>query len=272
MAELVNSSGHSPAVAERMEKSRLFWRHQLRTRGRTGWSDSTVYAYDQLERLWRIRHEISRRPINGGEALDFGCGTGDFSRLLLSLGFSVCGYDPFVDPEIRSRVFRYANTYEQIGLGDHTASLALSITTLDHILDEGDLRLALATIRGCLKEGAEFYMLEYALDSAADRERFGMKNDYQSFHTLVYWQELLRESAFRILEVVPVAHPFISPSHSYHPYLRSVVVRLIQRYPRLGPATVRDRCLRWQAARLLSSSQADNIASSPLKLIRSAAV
>jgi SAM-dependent methyltransferase len=274
MAELVNSNGASQAAADRMDKALLFWRQQLRTRGRTGWFDPVVYAYDQLERVKRIREEIAKRPINERKALDFGCGTGDFSRLLLSMGFSVCGYDPFVKPKIRSKAFRYANTSDQICFRGHAANLALSITTLDHILDEGDLRLALATIRNCLKEGAEFYMIEYALDSEDDRDKFAMKNDYQAFRTLSYWNEVLNQSSFRILDIASFPHPFISPSSGYLPYVRSGVVRLIRRYPHLRLARLwRDRLLRWQAARLLQKSAgAEYNGSSPLKIIRCSAV
>jgi SAM-dependent methyltransferase len=274
MAELVNSFGNSQATADRMDKARLFWDQQVRTRGRTGWFDPVVYAYDQQERVKLVKEAISRRPVKGGKALDFGCGPGDFSRLLLSLGFSVCGYDPFVKPKIPSRAFRYASSYDQISFRNHAASLALSITTLDHILDEDDLRLALTTIRDCLKDGAEFYMIEYALDSEDDRVRFSMKNDYQSFHTLSYWNQLLKQSALQILDIASVPHPFISPSSGYLPYLQSGVVRIIRRYPRFRSFRGwRDRLLRWQAARLLqASARAGHDGSSPLKLIRCSAV
>lgn len=272
--ENINSSPAPLAAAERMEQARSFWKQQVHTRGRTGWADPSVYAYDQLDRLQRIKEEISKRPNKGGKAFDFGCGPGDFSKLLLSLGFSVCGYDPFVKPEVRSGAFSYAKSYDEIDCRGHKADLALSVTTLDHILHEDDFRLALLMIRDCLKVGADFYMIEYALDSDDDRERFEMKSAHQSFHTLAYWNALLTQSSFRVLSVAPVSHPFISPSSGYSPYVSSSLVRLIKRYSGLRVTRLsRDRLLRWQASRLIrKSATAGFNSSSPLKLIRCSAV
>jgi len=277
MRQLVeNSNSLRPELAatERMEQARSFWKQQVHTRGRTGWADPVVYAYDQLDRLERIKKEISSRPVKSGKALDFGCGPGDFSKLLLSLGFSVCGYDPFVRPEIRSRAFSYAKSYDEINCRGHKADLALSITTLDHILYDGDLRLALQMIRDCLRQGADFYMIEYALDSEDDREKFRMKSGHQSFHSLAYWNVLLTQSSFRVLSVNPVSHPFISPSSGYLPYVRSSVVRLVKRYPGLRVTRMsRDRLLRWQASRLIpKSTGAELNGGSPLKLIHCSTV
>lgn len=274
MIVLANSIETPWEAPDRMDKARLFWHDQLRIRGRTGWLDPVVYAYDQLERVRRIREEISACGIKGRKALDFGCGPGDFSRLLISMGFTVCGYDPFVEPELHSRAFRYASSYNEICFRDHAANLALSITTLDHILHEADLRFALATIRHCLEYGASFFMIEYALDSADDRDRFSMKNDYQSFRTLAQWKDLLNQSCFRILETTSIPHPFISPSSGYSHYARSRTIRFVRRYPHLRAARFwRDRLLRWQAARLMPKfvkpKHSDN---SPLKLIRCLAV
>ena len=49
-----------------------FWSEGLRTHGHTGWADPVIYGCDDLDRVERA------------------------SRLLLGLGFTVCGYDPFV--------------------------------------------------------------------------------------------------------------------------------------------------------------------------------
>jgi SAM-dependent methyltransferase len=248
-----------------------FWSQRLRKHGHTGWADPVVYAYDQLERLKLIEAELSKRPIKGGNALDFGCGSGDFSKLLLSMGFRVCGYDPFVKPRIRSGQFTYASTYERIPFRNHAADLALTVTTLDHILEERDLLNALGTIRDCLKESAVFYMLEYALDIAADRIKFGLKNNYQSFRTVSEWMELLALNSFRVLDVARVSHPVISPSSGYIAYSRTPLVRIRRRYPHWPLARFwYDRLLKWQAAKLVPKAPltSEFNSDSPLKLIR----
>jgi SAM-dependent methyltransferase len=206
--------------------------------------------------------------------LDFGCGTGDFSKLLLSLGFRVCGYDPFVKPKIRSRDFVYASEYDQIPFRNHTADLALAVTTLDHILDEQDLQEALTVIRSCLKQGAPFYMIEYALDSAHERSKYALSNDYQAFRTSFNWAALLKQTSFDVLDITQVSHPLISPSTGYIAFSRKLLVRFRRRFPTLPLARVwYDPILGRQAARLLQKVSPSSLSngSSPLKLIHSQA-
>src|SRR5712691_8684489 len=106
-----------------MTSGHSFWSQRLHVHGHTGWSDPTIYAYDQLERLRLVEAAISKTQVVRGRALDFGSGTGDFSRLLLRMGFEVCSYDPFVTPRIRSPRFTHACTYERIPCQDHSADL-----------------------------------------------------------------------------------------------------------------------------------------------------
>lgn len=152
-----------------------FWKQRLIKHGHTGWADPAIYVYDQQERLALVEAVINKLSIQCGNALDFGCGTGDFTKLLLSKGFSVCGYDPYVRPAINSPRFSYTDSLQQIHLTECSKDLALSVTTLDHILDERELLDALSIIRACVKPDASFIMLEYALDSEADRKKFGME-------------------------------------------------------------------------------------------------
>ncbi len=101
-----------------------FWNERLVKFGHTGWADPVIYAYDQQERLALIGAAITKLSIKRGSALDFGCGAGDFSKLLLSNGFNVCDYDPYVHPIINSASFTYADSFQQIELTDQSKDLA----------------------------------------------------------------------------------------------------------------------------------------------------
>jgi SAM-dependent methyltransferase len=248
-----------------------FWKSRFARFGHTGWADPVVYSFDQLERLGLIKSAISIQPIRDrGRALDFGCGSGDFSRLLLSMGFTVCGYDPFVQPRIRSARFNYVSTYDQIPQG-HIGALALTVTALDHILGEDDVRHALASIRGWLRDDGVLLMLEYALDSPADRDNLRSRSDYQAFRTLSRWKDLLDETSFRILDVVGVPHPVLCPSKGYKKYCQSRFVRLRQRCSGLPVAKFWcDFFLKRHAKRFVGRFPPTNetIGPTPLKLIR----
>ncbi len=251
-------------------RKEAFWTERLRTHGHTGWADPVIYPYDQLERLALVEATISKSHVARGAALDFGCGTGDFSRLLFRLGFDVFGYDPFVRPNINSENFKYSNTYEGIPLENNTAALVVSITTLDHILKEQDLLEALGFIRRVLKKTGIFLLLEYAVDSTADRERLGLKNSYQSFRTLAEWRTLLAQTAFKINDVLSVPHPLFSPSPGYSAYMQTPIARLRKRCGRLPLARHWYDPLLWRrAAKLIEEypPASDANVSTPLKLL-----
>ena len=207
-----------------MKANESFWAKRFHMHGHTGWADPVIYAYDQQERLALIKAAIATLPIQGGNALDFGCGTGDFSKLLLSMGFDVCGFDPFANPHLQTGHFTFAKKLSEITLPDHSGNLAIAITVLDHILDEGELLAAMKNIQSHLKSGAPLLMLEYALDSATDRQTYGLKNAYQSFRTLAEWKSLLERSSFQIEKITPMPHPVFCPSHGYRAYSNGNVV------------------------------------------------
>jgi len=262
---------HQASLSNRGTAS-VFWTERFETHGHTGWADWVVYSYDQMERLAMIEAALRESPIPVGRALDFGCGTGDFSRLLLKMGFHVCGYDPFVKPTIGSERFHYARSSAHIPFEDGTVDLALSVTVLDHILAIDAVRDALVTIGNQLRVDGVFYLMEYALDSPADREKYGLKNEYQSFRTLEEWTELLLSASFRVLDIVAVAHPVIRPSQGYLAYSGDPLTRLCRRI--LNSPIARRVCapmLRRKATRHLERIgryATSGIGSSPLKLIR----
>jgi SAM-dependent methyltransferase len=248
-----------------------FWFERLRTYGHTGWSDRVIYAYDQLERLGLVKEFIAKLDLSHGHALDFGCGTGDFSRLLLGMDFEVCGYDPFVRPAISSKRFFYVSDYRQIPFSSKSVDLALSVTVLDHIVEQAEVCRALQAIRSCLRDRGVVLMVEYGLDAADDRERWSLKNDYQSFRTVREWDDLLRVSGLELAEVWPFPHPFFCPSVGYQAYVRSPLVRgrrLLSRFRLLS--RILDSMVRWQATRIVASRQQvlTAVGSSPLKLFR----
>jgi SAM-dependent methyltransferase len=203
-----------------------YWEDRFRGLGHTGWADPVIYCYDQPERLAIVKAALLMWSVNCGEALDFGCGTGDFSKLLLRLGYKVCGYDPYVQPQISARGFAYAPSYEDISIKEHGATLVLSVTTLDHILEDDAFLHAINLISRLLHETGVFILLEYALDSAADRRRFGGGNSYQSLRTLADWVGAFDRAGLTVSKVIPAPHPVLNPTLGYLAYTRVPIVRL----------------------------------------------
>jgi SAM-dependent methyltransferase len=249
-----------------MKNAANFWSERVRNYGHTGWADPVVYAYDQLERLDLITQVVSKLNYPSGLALDFGCGSGDFSRMFLKLGYTVCGYDPFVKPLINSKKFLYADNLKGITFLESTADVALSVTALDHILDEEELNRSLAAVHGCLRPGGAFYMLEYALDPE-DAGKFPAGSDYQSFRSLGNWMQLLQGQSFEIVSSTPVPHPHYSPSKGYTAFTRNVFVRIRRRYSAMPASRWLDPLVQWEARKLVQDMPTCLKIKSPLKLI-----
>jgi SAM-dependent methyltransferase len=252
-----------------------FWASRLRKYGHTGWADPIIYGFDQQERLAIVDKWLSAKRPTAKRMLDFGCGSGDFSRLFIKRGFYVCGYDPYVKTRIDSEQFYYARTLEEIPFKEEKASLAISITTLDHILDDIAAKVALDVIRECLIENGSFWMLEYAIDSTSDIEQLGLKNSYQAFRTLDRWTRLLGSSGFRIADVVASPHPVRNPSPSYLTYKHSIAIRILEQLRRVGiPNSILGFLAKRKAAQVLRHNQTmpQGSSKSPLKQIHCVAV
>ena len=60
--------------------SAKFWQDRFVAQGHTGWFDPRVYAFDALCRLGVLSQWLEDQALSVGLALDFGAGSGDFSR------------------------------------------------------------------------------------------------------------------------------------------------------------------------------------------------
>ena len=186
-----------------MENKQGFWIDRFKNFGHTGWSSPVIYAYDQVERLAIVSKKIEQLNLAPCFALDYGCGMGDFSRMLLDKGCSVLGYDPFVKPTINHPKFKYSSENKAIGNSDSKFGLILTVTVLDHILEDENIKKELILMRERIAENGIFIMLEYALDEKRDSVD---QNEYQAFRKLTSWQFLLQNSGWEIVSEEPVPH------------------------------------------------------------------
>lgn len=218
------------------------WAERLRQIGHTGWRDPFIYAYDQPERVHLVRSFLDRKDSDSQSVLDFGCGTGDFSRMLLHSGRQVFGYDPHVSPRIGHESFELLADLEAVRRCHVDA--VISVTVLDHIIDDDTLARTVACLREALVAGGRLIMLEYALD-APDAGRFP-PNDLQAFRTLRQWQEIMDAHGLRLTESWGAPHPIANPSPGFtcfHDHFLVRTLRLVRRAMK-PPGTVLDRIAR----------------------------
>jgi 2-polyprenyl-3-methyl-5-hydroxy-6-metoxy-1,4-benzoquinol methylase len=133
-----------------------FWRDRFAAHGHTGWSDSRIYVFDQQCRLSVFSQWLDDQAFSGKLALDFGAGTGDFSRLLIDRGWQVVSYDKYIRPTFQHRKLQTASSTEVVeALAPY--DLIISITVLDHIMDEAEFRQQVVDFKNWLKSDGRFF-------------------------------------------------------------------------------------------------------------------
>lgn len=183
---------------------RNFWRERFKTNGHTGWGSRKIYLFDQWCRLQRLVDYLEDNKIRPGKALDFGCGSGDFSRLLIERGWEVVAYDPFVLPKVthpRLLAVQEVGAIEELGPYD----FVISVTALDHCLEDDEFLERLSGIGRSLKKSGTFFFIEYASDLPRE------KSTYQSFRTLDRWIKVMQGTDLQIRNVIPYFHPKEAP-------------------------------------------------------------
>jgi SAM-dependent methyltransferase len=246
------------------EGEAAFWRERARKVGHTGWKQPLIYAFDQRQRL-RIVDErvraLGHRP--GALALDFGCGTGDFSRLLLELGYHTVGYDPHFAPSLSSPRFSYVGERSAFDALRRSFDLILSVTVLDHLIDDEEFAATLRRLRELAAPDGKLLLLEYAPDDEAPSPAA-----YQAYRSLPRWREALGAAGWWLTEHWGVPHPIHAPSRAYARYQKSLRTRLLGRALRLPILrTPAIWALGLHAGRSLESAAADGQVESPLKLM-----
>ena len=201
------------------------WDIRAQRYGHTGWADQVIYAYDQQARLSAIKKVIDDLDCGRSLALDFGTCSGDFANLL-SQGFErVIAFDisESVIKVARNRYHKGENIefvsgedIKQLAIGDNTLDIILSVTVLDHILDNVKFGQILSRFHALLKNKGFVVALEYALGFEKP------SNSYQRFMQLKEWTSVFNSMGFYLHKCYGFYHPVEVPSGSYLEYVKSL--------------------------------------------------
>lgn len=164
----------------------LYWedRAQRFAGEREGWAAVCAYGMPEFyNRAIHLEQRLALRPwlkVDAGtRVLDVGCGIGRWSRLLAARGALVTGVD--LSPTMIAQANQRAATegvadrcrfqvqdLSNLDVGEQF-ELVLGVTVLQHILDSGALRAALAAMARHLAPGGRMVLLEAAPTSRVDR-------------------------------------------------------------------------------------------------------
>lgn len=207
---------------------RSFWEARLRRFGHTGWAEAATYLYDQRLRLKAVGDTLAARPTNRQhQALDYGCGVGDFTRLLARRFAQVVGFD--VSAQIIGRALqlnpmpniRYTAQSADV-FADTAFDLILSITVLQHVTDDTDLQRLLDAMAAALAPGGAVLVLE----TFALVEQVAGHTRRRTVGGLI---ALFGNSGLRLASDQAFYHPTEAPTPAFTRYRRQWRTRLLSR-------------------------------------------
>lgn len=176
-----------------------YWDARAKRYGRfgVGYHDPGKYLYEERLR-WAAFKRVCRVRA-GMRVLDVGCGVGTWSVRLARSGCRVTGTEispVFIEMAEQHPLVDYrVGAVQDLDLPAEEFDLALSVTVLQHVVDDGDLRRALERIHGALKPGGRAAVIEY---SPLEPVALAPSVNYMRSHTRDEWVALFESSGFSL--------------------------------------------------------------------------
>ena len=220
-----------------------YWDVRATRYGHTGWSDWVIYPFDQCARLAAMRAVTGVLvPGRNGRALDYGSGTGDFALMLSKRYQHVMGID--ISSKVleiarkryaRRRNITFLHADAELGLSAAPVDFVLTVTVLNHIMDDSSLRATIEHLTGILAPGGCFVALESC--TAVKSET---RSNYQRNHTHDEWKAMFERCGLVLEDCFGFYHPTADRCQTFDRYARSLPVRLLRR---IGHTPVTARAL-----------------------------
>lgn len=209
-----------------MMQNNKFWDDRVDKFGHTGWADFATYYYDQNLRLNAIENIIVTSGVKCKTALDYGCGTGEFSKKISKY----C--DKVIATDISDKVIEVAksenkkNNIVYLTLDNRIFNseydLILSITVLQHILDNNELLELIEKFKTSLSPCGSIVVLESF--SNADTNSGYMK--LRKVDDLIV---LFQGAGLKLESLSEFYHPSYMPTELYDKYRRNIFTKLLNK-------------------------------------------
>jgi 2-polyprenyl-3-methyl-5-hydroxy-6-metoxy-1,4-benzoquinol methylase len=205
-----------------------FWSDRLKRYGHTGWADAATYAYDQRLRLQAVREVL--REHHGQDALDFGCGVGDFCALLAEQLDTVVGYD--ASPQVIAHAQQTHSSPKVLYTADLDTvwarhyNVILSITVLQHVVNDDELAALLQRFAATLNPGGRVVVLETLGPSDAPSNA---PVSYLKRRSLAQLLALFQSAGLQLIAQRGFYHPTECPTPQFLAYRQRFTVRLLAR-------------------------------------------
>jgi ubiquinone/menaquinone biosynthesis C-methylase UbiE len=190
--------------AKKISDPESFWNERFDEFGKlsTGFTDELLYRYDDKLRrkAFSSKIDLKKKP----KILDVGCNYGPWTLSLAKMGLDVTGIDISSQAIKEAKKIAFDNNVqirylakkaEDIEFGDEKFDIILSVTVLQHILDDKLYSKSLRKFHKYLEEGGKLVLIE----SAPNRKKRD-KLSYKKERTFRKQIDLCREAGFRLVD------------------------------------------------------------------------
>ncbi|MFM7663726.1 MAG: class I SAM-dependent methyltransferase [Bacteroidota bacterium] len=206
-------------------ESDTFWDQRVKDFGHTGWSNPMVYAFDQAARIATIERLLSDLSLPKNLALDYGCGVGDFSKVLTKY------FDNVIACDISEQALEQAKRKnsedklqwvhpDAISYQEESMGLVLSVTVLGHLMKEQELEALLSKFHKALMPSGCVIAMEFAPQNTPSSS-----SAYQKFRCFDDWKNRFEEQGFELSQYYGFYHPTLAPCPSFSKYKTNLHVR-----------------------------------------------
>jgi 2-polyprenyl-3-methyl-5-hydroxy-6-metoxy-1,4-benzoquinol methylase len=212
-----------------------YWDARARKYGRfgVGYFDPANYEYEEHLRWDAFQRICKVKP--GMRVLDIGCGAGRWSVKLAERGCRVTGTDlspVFIEMAQPHPLVDYrVGAVQDLDLPSAHFDLVLSVTVLQHIVDDSDLDRALRKLHEALKPRGMAAVIEY---SPLKPVALAPSVDYMKSRTRDDWVRLLESAGFRLVRETGVRFIGQGRLRGKIDWLTLPVDRILGRVPWLG--------------------------------------
>lgn len=212
-----------------MNTNKNFWNQKARKLKHTGWSDCSIYAFDQPIRINILRW------INGDEhkdaLLDYGCGTGDFTKKLANKYMRCDLFD--ISNEVIEIAKKNLSYNEKLHFMSDFKELEIrggydtiiSITVFQHIMNDEELKNTLNLLYSKLKDNGRIIVLESFFDIDDPHA------EHQRIWTLQTFLKVMNSAGFELEKGYDFYYP--PKDERYLRFYHRIDVRLLRKLNRV---------------------------------------
>jgi cyclopropane fatty-acyl-phospholipid synthase-like methyltransferase len=205
-----------------------YWEERLKNNGHTGHGEPFLYCFDQQARKFAIAKLLKHINFQKEDkALDFGCGSGDFLKILNAHFKTVCGYD--ISDKIINKAQKKIKHEKEIVLTNDISKLKkcgpyeliLTVTVLQSFT-KNELTEACTLLFNILDDNGYMICMEFFSTEIRNKQTNENKTTKED------WLEILKDNQVEIISLHSFYNPVLYPTASWKSYNKNKFLKLLK--------------------------------------------